>query len=150
MHTNAPCTKCNLENACEGKQMHQYQNATYVNASKCKSMQCHASGEECNGMECNEIVENASECINMHLNAYGKKLHHFWEKTTLIPSWACRPRVAAQVRSEWEGKTLRGWRRTMGAPGAYTCIVPWSKGGGRSPTLAQLVQVTIAHESMSQ
>jgi hypothetical protein len=38
----------------------------------------------------------------------------------------------------------------MGAPGAYTCIVPWSKGGGRSPTLAQLVQVTIAHESMSQ
>ena len=85
MHTNAPCTKCNIENAYEGKQMHQYQNATYVNASKCKSMQCHAAGEECNGMECNEIVENASECINMHLNAYGKKLHHFWEKTTLIP-----------------------------------------------------------------
>jgi hypothetical protein len=21
----------------------------------------------------------------MHWNAYGKKLHHFWEKTTLIP-----------------------------------------------------------------
>jgi hypothetical protein len=33
-------------------------------------------------------------------------------------SCACRPRVAAQVRSEWEGKTLRGWRRTMGAPGS--------------------------------
>jgi hypothetical protein len=87
MHTNAPCTKCNIENAYEGKQMHQYQNATYVNASKCKSMQCHAAGEECNGMECNEIVENALECIYMHLNAYGKKLHHFWEKTTLIPCY---------------------------------------------------------------
>lgn len=28
--------------------------------------------------------------------------------------------------------------------------VPWSKGGGRSPTLAQMVQVTTARESMSQ
>ena len=87
MHTNAPCTKCNLENACEGKQMHQYQNATYMNALKCKSMQCHAADEECNRMECNEIVENASECNSMHWNAYGKKLHHFWEKTTLLPAW---------------------------------------------------------------
>jgi hypothetical protein len=68
--------------------MHQYQNATYMNASKCKCMQCHAADEECNRMECNEIVENASECIYMHWNAYdGKKLHHFWEKTTLIPSY---------------------------------------------------------------
>ena len=92
MHTNAPGTKCNIENAYEGKQMHQYQNATYVNASKCKCMQCHAAGEECNGMECNEIVENASECINMHWNAYGKKLHHFWEKTTLIPLSSTRRR----------------------------------------------------------
>ena len=29
-----------------------------------------------------------------------------------------RPRVVAQVRSEWEGKELRGWRRTMGPPGS--------------------------------
>jgi hypothetical protein len=101
MHTNAPCTKCNIENAYEGKQMHQYQNATYVNASKCKSMQCHAAGEECNGMECNEIVENALECIYMHLNAYGKKLHHFWEKTTLIPGlwWVWG----------WWGSRVKGW-----------------------------------------
>ena len=28
--------------------------------------------------------------------------------------------------------------------------VPWSKGGGRLPTLAQMVQVTTAHERMSQ
>jgi hypothetical protein len=28
--------------------------------------------------------------------------------------------------------------------------VPWSKGCGRSPTLAQMVQVTTAHESMSE
>jgi hypothetical protein len=48
-------------------------------------MQCHAADEECNRMECNEIVENASECNSMHWNAYGKKLHHFWEKTTLLP-----------------------------------------------------------------
>ncbi len=27
-----------------------------------------------------------------------------------------RPRVAAQVQSEWEGKELRGWRRTMPPP----------------------------------
>jgi hypothetical protein len=93
MQTSAPCTKCNIENAYEGKQMHQYQNATYMNASKCKSMQCHAAGEECNRMECNEMVENALECINMHWNAYGKKLHHFWEKTTLIP----RGKRGAQV-----------------------------------------------------
>ena len=32
MHMNAPCTKCNNENAYEGKQMHQLQNATYINA----------------------------------------------------------------------------------------------------------------------
>jgi hypothetical protein len=36
----------------------------------------------------NENVENASECMNMHLNAYGKKQHHFREKTTLIPAGA--------------------------------------------------------------
>jgi hypothetical protein len=34
----------------------------------------------------------------------------------LVRAW--RPRVAAQVRSEWEGKELRGWRRAMGAPGS--------------------------------
>ena len=41
--------------------------------------------------------------------------------------------------SEW-GKELRGWRRTMGTPGAYDCV-PWGKVGGRRaqaapPTLA--------------
>jgi hypothetical protein len=49
-------------------------------------MQYHAAGEECNLMKCNENVENASKCMSMHLNAYGKKQHHFREKTTLIPS----------------------------------------------------------------
>jgi hypothetical protein len=48
-------------------------------------MQYHAAGEECNLMKCNENVENASECMSMHLNAYGKKQHHFREKTTHIP-----------------------------------------------------------------
>jgi hypothetical protein len=86
MHMNAPCTKCNIENAYEGKQMHQLQNATYINALKCNHMQYHAAGEECNLMKCNENVENASECMSMHLNAYGKKQHHFREKTTHIPS----------------------------------------------------------------
>ena len=28
---------------------------------------------------------NADACIRMHMNAYGKKLHHFWEKTTPHP-----------------------------------------------------------------
>ena len=42
--------------------------------------------------------------------------------------------------SEWGGKELRGWRRTMGTPGAYDCV-PWGKVGGRRaqaalPTLA--------------
>jgi len=49
-------------------------------------MQYHAAGEECNLMKCNENVENASKCMSMHLNAYGKKQHHFREKTTHIPS----------------------------------------------------------------
>ena len=49
-------------------------------------MQYHAAGEECNLMKCNENVENASKCMSMHLNAYGKKQHHIWGKTTLIPS----------------------------------------------------------------
>ena len=48
-------------------------------------MQYHAACEECNRMECNENVENALECIKMHMNAYGKKPHHFREKTPLIP-----------------------------------------------------------------
>jgi len=56
-------------------------------------MQCHAADEECNRMQCNEIFENASECINMHWNAYGEKLHHFWGKTTLIPTGRGYPRV---------------------------------------------------------
>ena len=51
------------------------------------SMQYHAACEECNRMECNENVENASECKQMHKNAYGKNQHHFREKTTTIPSW---------------------------------------------------------------
>jgi hypothetical protein len=48
----------------------------------------------------------------------------------LVCPW--RPRVAAQVRSEWKGKELRGWRRTMGGPGEpRPASVLWSKGGGR-------------------
>ena len=40
-----------------------------------------------------------------------------------------RPRVVAQVRSEWEGKELRGWRHTMGAPGSlYACICAVEQG----------------------
>jgi hypothetical protein len=55
-------------------------------------MQYHAAGEECNLMKCNENVENASKCMSMHLNAYGKKQHHFREKTTLIPGRGGRGR----------------------------------------------------------
>jgi hypothetical protein len=86
MHMNAPCTKCSIENAYECKQMHQYQNASYMNAYKCNNMQYHAEGDECIWMKCNENVKNASKCMNMHLNAYGKKQHHFREKTTRIPT----------------------------------------------------------------
>ena len=46
--------------------MHQYQNASYMNAYKCNNMQYHAGGDECIWMKCNENGENASECINMH------------------------------------------------------------------------------------
>jgi hypothetical protein len=76
---NAPCTKCSIENAYECKQMHQYQNASYMNAYKCNNMQYmyHAAGEECIWMKCNENDENASECVDMHWNAYVKKQHHF-------------------------------------------------------------------------
>jgi hypothetical protein len=95
---NAPCTKCSIENAYEGKQMHQYQNASYVNAYKCNNMQYHAAGEECIWMKCNENDENASECIDMHWNAYVKKQHHFRLKTTHFPdgvTWRdARPGVA--------------------------------------------------------
>ena len=77
MHMNAPCTKCSIENAYECKQMHQYQNASYMHAYKCNNMQYHAAGEECIWMKCNENDENASECIDMHWNAYVKKQHHF-------------------------------------------------------------------------
>jgi hypothetical protein len=61
------------------------------------------AGEECNPMKCNENVENASECMSMHLNAYGKKQHHFREKTTLIPGGslrALRPQSTARDRRE--------------------------------------------------
>jgi len=85
MHMNAPCTKCSIENAYECKRMHQYQNASYMNAYKCNNMQYHAAGEECIWMKCNENDENASKCMSMYLNAYGKKQHHFREKTTHIP-----------------------------------------------------------------
>jgi hypothetical protein len=33
----------------------------------------------------NGMHMNAKACIRMHMNAYGKKLHHFWEKTTPHP-----------------------------------------------------------------
>ncbi len=49
----------------------------YTNAYKCNNMQYQAAGEECNWMKCNENDENASECIDMHWNAYVKKQHHF-------------------------------------------------------------------------
>jgi hypothetical protein len=64
MHMNAPCTKCSIENAYECKKMHQYQNASYMNAYKCIYMQYHAAGEECILMKCNENDENTSKCIN--------------------------------------------------------------------------------------
>ena len=60
---------------------------------------------------------------------------------TLTPA---RVRVASSRDdaggSEWGRKELRGWRRTMGTPGAYDCV-PWGKVGGRRaqaapPTLA--------------
>ena len=35
----------------------------------------------------------------MHLNAYGKKLHHFWEKTTLIPAGGCMEAVSRRQHS---------------------------------------------------
>jgi hypothetical protein len=46
--------------------MHQYQNASYMNAYKCNNMQYHAAGEECIWMKCNENDKNASKCSNMH------------------------------------------------------------------------------------
>ena len=70
-----------------------YQNATYMNTFKCMRMHLYAACEECNRMECNENVENASECSKMHKNAYGKKPHHFREKTPLIPFYARRPNL---------------------------------------------------------
>ena len=60
-------------------------------------MQYHAAGEECNLMKCNENVENASKCMSMHLNAYGKKQHHFREKTTHIPKEGHRERKYERV-----------------------------------------------------
>jgi hypothetical protein len=62
-------------------------------------MHYHAEGDECIWMKCNENVKNASKCMNMHLNAYGEKQHHFREKTTLIPlsgGTLCRP------SAEWQ------------------------------------------------
>ena len=32
----------------------------------------------------NEMHMNADACIRMHMNAYGKKLLHFWGKTTMV------------------------------------------------------------------
>ena len=54
-----------------------YQNATYMNTLKCIRMHLYAACEECKRRKCNENVENASECINMRMNAYVKKQHHF-------------------------------------------------------------------------
>ena len=48
-----------------------------------------------NRRKCNENVENASECIKMHKNAYGKNQHHFREKTTTIPT---QPGIATLPR----------------------------------------------------
>ena len=62
-----------------------YQNATYMNTLKCNRMHLYAACEECKRRKCNENVKNALECNKMHKNAYGKKPHHFREKTPLIP-----------------------------------------------------------------
>ena len=113
-----------------------YQNATYMNAWKCMSMQYHAACEECNRMECNENVENASECKQMHKNAYGKNQHHFREKTTTIPErWnlqSCTHRwnlTEGYSRSDvtiFRSLPRKGWRhplcRSQQAP--TTCYVP--------------------------
>jgi hypothetical protein len=34
----------------------------------------------------NKMHVNAHGCTRMHKNAYGKKQHHFWEKTTPDPA----------------------------------------------------------------
>ena len=39
----------------------------------------------------NKMHVNAHGCTRMHKNAYGKKQHHFWEKTTLHPRASCHP-----------------------------------------------------------
>ena len=48
-------------------------------------MLLYAAREKCNRRKCNENVENALKCTKMLKNAYGKKPHHFREKTPLIP-----------------------------------------------------------------
>ena len=63
-----------------------YQNATYINTFKCIRMLLYAAREKCNRRKCNENVENALKCTKMLKNAYGKKPHHFREKTPTIPS----------------------------------------------------------------
>ena len=64
-----------------------YQNATYINTFKCIRMLLYAAREKCNRRKCNENVENALKCTKMLKNAYGKKPHHFREKTPLIPTY---------------------------------------------------------------
>ena len=59
----------------------------------------------------NEMHMNAHACIRMHMNAYGKKQHHFREKTTLHPEvkstgfWStcvCKPRAKRENHQGYE------------------------------------------------
>ena len=71
-------------------------------------MLLYAAREKCNRRKCNENVENALKCTKMLKNAYGKKPHHFREKTPLIPAgeekrnWTRR----STGRRPWYGSTL--------------------------------------------
>ena len=57
-----------------------------------------------------------------------------------------RPRVAAQVRYEWEEKELQRWRRSFhGRPGSLYLICAVEQ-GWRPPPLAKMVQVITAQE----
>jgi hypothetical protein len=61
-------------------------------------------------------------------------------------SCAWRPRVAAQVRSEWEEEELRGGRRSYhGRPGSLYLICAVEQGWW-PPPLANMVQVMTAQE----
>ena len=93
------------------------QNATYINTFKCIRMLLYAAREKCNRRKCNENVENALKCTKMLKNAYGKKPHHFREKTPLIPaSYRAGPTARAAI-------TQHGLYILRGSP-RHTCSHP--------------------------